>query len=867
MSEATNRDDATPATGDAGRGRGNAGRGAGRNGGRGTGRGRGRGHQHRHVSSFRGNTKGMNGHVFQVFNERENKQQFTKTVEMLQEYAIKELDYASDLYPMFNNISQPELEDPPEEPKDKNNATRVRIWERKIDKYVEREIELEENLKKIFVIIWGQCSDAMRAKITANDEYESKARNGDCVWLLTTIRAISNRFEGEKNIFLAIDDARSAIGAYRQAKNQTNHEYYVQFKYLVDAFESYGGSIGVDPILIKEVTKVTHPDHISEDLPEDIKNDKGALDPLATLQAYKDYLGKRKKYLAKKERESRNRALAIAFLKRADRARYGNLMNDLSNQFTQGSDRFPLDLAEAFSYLQNYRPHQQTRNHNPNRNRDEGNVAENEEDAPPTQGSEVGFLQATPTNNNNSVPGTDGRTHDVRCYRCQQWGHYALQCPTQNENENVQMVQVEEVALTEYQDPVGYELSFAQIKNSKPAHTFICKHWLLLDSQSSISVFNNETLVQNIRNSYLPVKVHTNGGEQESYQFGDTEFFGSVWFNPASLANILSLAQVRKYCRVTMDTRQEPAMIVHLGNGKIMKFKEYTNGLYFYDTREDLIELSKDKQVTTSENVTDYSLMQSVEENKQLFTHKQLKAADAARELSRKLGRPSKKNFECIIATNLINNCPITLDDVRRAELIYGPDIATLKGHTTKKPGSILPHLPVIPLPANIIKYHLQVTLAVDVLYIQGYTFLHTYSKETRFRTITQIANRKIKTLSTELNKVIHIYHSRGFEIIDVHADIEFEPLREPLRPIQLHTVAKDDHVTSIERSIRTVKEDTRTCVHGLPFSKLPKMLLVDMVKQMNRNLNQFPAKDGISKTLSPMTLLTGAPKPDFNKL
>ena len=47
--------------------------------------------------TFKGNTEGTNSHVFQLIHERESKQQFGKTVEMMYEYVVKEFDYASDL--------------------------------------------------------------------------------------------------------------------------------------------------------------------------------------------------------------------------------------------------------------------------------------------------------------------------------------------------------------------------------------------------------------------------------------------------------------------------------------------------------------------------------------------------------------------------------------------------------------------------------------------------------------------------------------------------------------------------------------------------------------------------------------------------
>jgi hypothetical protein len=59
-----------------------------------------------------------------------------------------------------------------------------------------------------------------------------------------------------------------------------------------------------------------------------------------------------------------------------------------------------------------------------------------------------------------------------------------------------------------------------------------------------------------------------------SSQVGTVKNFGDVWYNADSLANILSMAAVRKVCRITMDTSVEAAMNVHRKDGSIMKFRD-----------------------------------------------------------------------------------------------------------------------------------------------------------------------------------------------------------------------------------------------------------------------------------------------------
>jgi hypothetical protein len=94
----------------------------------------------------------------------------------------------------------------------------------------------------------------------------------------------------------------------------------------------------------------------------------------------------------------------------------------------------------------------------------------------------------------------------------------------------------------------------------------------------------NRKLITNIRKAKNILRVHTNGGPQVSTHMGYVKNFGRVWFNKNSLANILSMAEVRNVCRITMDTSVEPAMNVHKMDGTIMKLVEFVSGLYYFNT-------------------------------------------------------------------------------------------------------------------------------------------------------------------------------------------------------------------------------------------------------------------------------------------
>jgi hypothetical protein len=579
--------------------------------------------------------------------------------------------------------------------------------------------------------------------------------------------------------------------------------YLEEFQALVDTYEHYGGTIGAFPTLVN------------------------------TIKADSD---------EQRHKISRDKALAMSFLKRADRRRYGTLWVDLENQFSRHNDQYPPDLTEAYSLLVNYKA---TKSH-------EARVVSTSTDTVISDITGLTFAQTVAL-----VPGTNNITHShITCHKCHSKGHYACDCPTVTA---VQLLQTNEDSIVpvdtpSIEDAEVYGFTFTGVSTKDG---IIPDTWILLDSQSTVSIFKNENFLSNIRKSPRNLKVYTNGGTQMSSLIGDVANFGAVWYNPKSIANILSLAEVRRQCRVTMDTALEPALCVHKSDGNIMKFTEYATGLYYFEVAN-----TPNKPV-----ISDYTFVLTVEGNKERFHRREIEGADRARELYATIGRPSQQHFEHILRHNLIRNCPVTVDDAKRAQIIYGHDIATLKGKSTKTPAKHVPTFMPIPVPLPILEDHKDVTLCVDFFYVQGHPFFHTISRKIKFRTVSDVKNQKKETILKELRSSLDVYNARGFNVTSIHSDMEFECVQYDLLPTQFELTPRDAHVGEVERSIRTIKERVRSDIHGMPFKRLPKMLIIELVRRAVKVLNQFPALDGVSDTVSPLAIMTGKANPDYHHM
>ena len=137
-------------------------------------------------------------------------------------------------------------------------------------------------------------------------------------------------------------------------------------------------------------------------------------------------------------------------------------------------------------------------------------------------------------------------------------------------------------------------------------------NWILFDSLSTISVIQNASMLQNIRNGLHVLRAITNGGHQDSNMIGNFPNLGPVWYNKNSIANIMLLSEVRKVCTVTMDTSKEPAINVHRKDGFIMSFVEFPSDHYVCHGN------------SNSDSVSAHTLFFTIAEHREMFSRTRL---------------------------------------------------------------------------------------------------------------------------------------------------------------------------------------------------------------------------------------------------
>ena len=118
---------------------------------------------------------------------------------------------------------------------------------------------------------------------------------------------------------------------------------------------------------------------------------------------------------------------------------------------------------------------------------------------------------------------------------------------------------------------------------------------------------------------------------------------------------------------------------------------------------------------------------------------------------------------------NIIKNCPVTSTHVDIAEKIFGADVATMKGKTTRKQTpKVLED--TVDAPEELYKLNDKLELCIDGMYINKQLFITSINKTICYRCAISIPNHTEKELFITIDKILRQYNNAGFAIKTIHA-------------------------------------------------------------------------------------------------
>ena len=705
------------------------------------------------------------------------------------------------------------------------------IFKAEVDVYIQRKAIFEDNMNKAYSLIYTTyCSKVIQDRVTAHPDFDDKI-DSNPIELLRAIKILMHDPVRARYPYASVTEALGRLLNCKQLENESVNDYYKRFKGIRDGVSQHMGK---------------------EFLEQFVKNTKEYTE--CTMDVKKEEMIK----------ESFARWTGYLLMKNSDQRKYGTLLNGLTTQYSMGHNQYPKDVATACDILSNHKF-----DNKPNKDKKWGKQKNDDDTASTlTTKSEASFAQAK-------------TLKDTACYCCGKKGHLSDKCPEKDKRKKedwaikkaMLYVQSESEKETDEQD--DDDSSQASTRSSKNtsknwAHLSIRKESLLnkgeswatgmkknsiiLDNGSTLSLFANPDMVENIRKSNTTLELATNAGISTSNQIADVPGYGTVWFDEKAIANIFGLSDLKKKYRVTYDSDKEDAFIVHMENGKTVEFKCNPDGLYHHEVSQDFV--SKESH-----------LISTVNENRMGYTQRQFDRAKTARELYHIVGAPTVENFKALLRMNAIKNCPVTAEDVTISEKIFGTDMSTLKGKSTrKKPTPVRED--IIEIPKELITQHRDVELCIDIMYVNECGMMTTIDRTIKFRAVLPMGNKTHEEYYGALDKVLRLYNEAGFVIKTIHCDGEFRAMMNRVKDdlgVRMNFTNALDHVPEAERNNRTIKERIRAAFHRLPYKAIPRLMIRYLAMTQAAQLNLFPVKGGISPYYSPRNLL-GLPSLDYTR-
>ena len=262
-----------------------------------------------------------------------------------------------------------------------------------LDEAIKRKDKYEQNLYKVYAVLWEKCSRRMQNKITGRNDFKEKIFNNPIILLLVNKKHSLNYQESRYEMNIITDAIRAFLNT-KQKESETLQDYTRRFKTSKEIMESHVGG----PLVLQKYIQIT------EEYKNNMKRYK------INIGNVQDTIIEPNVYHEKYAKKAASKLYAYIYLENGDKTKYDSILKNLNQQNSFGNNQCPKSIAEANSILNK---HKFDITYLKSQNSQRGQTNKNENNISDTEDA---LLSLTFTQ-------TEGR-----CYCCGKSGHKSPQC-------------------------------------------------------------------------------------------------------------------------------------------------------------------------------------------------------------------------------------------------------------------------------------------------------------------------------------------------------------------------------------------------------------------------------------------------------
>ena len=552
---------------------------------------------------------------------------YSEFVTKMRDVAAGKYDHGSYLIDLFNKLKDPmKHKDFTERPMMDTSIEVEKIREMdyayELKEWKGMQRSMRETKKKLYLDIWGQCTQTLQNLIEADSEYEKKKGDQDPIYLLKTIRSIMTEVETSRNRFKIYYEKLEELFNMSMVNGETINSFLGRVRAQFELIRSISGG------------GVFQPNFTTAE---------------GLIQTY--------------DEELEEQFLCMFVMHRSDRNVFGERLRVFELADEDGDDNYPTDSGELLTVWLNQLKRVTKERSGGGRFEKQfftTNTSNRFTDASGYRGGRTGCIPCD-VEVEDIVKGTNREVWTVKCNNCERWGHHSKYCPS-NETSKVSTVSL---------------MSHMILSQHRKVHNFDPNHYYI-DSGANFSSSFDSNILHSIRRTrdHEQITALTNGGIVEFKKLGSLKLLPSVrvYYNETSVATILALKDLVDVPEafVFYDSRFLDAFLLVFRTGRIMEFKRADHGLYYYDLHNFRSHEHKIGDPSFHFLNRFSSFIQTVEELESMESKKNLEKAKLARKYQEILMFPSSNDLKKILSRNLVKNAKVTSDDVERGLRVYG---------------------------------------------------------------------------------------------------------------------------------------------------------------------------------------------------